>query len=100
MSSLCKKCFCFLHKKLQNTKKYNRIVKKGGVFMSYDSLYKLYYKDKELYKSTYDNRINSENTIKFDFKIYGNDAFVFLHKDIMSVKPTANNFFIFNLSLL
>lgn len=52
--------------------------------MSYDSLYKLYYKDKELYKSTYDNRINSENTIKFDFKIYGNDAFVFLHKDIMS----------------
>ena len=52
--------------------------------MSYDSLYKLYYKDKETYNSTYKNRINSENTIQFDFKINGNDAFVFLHKDIMT----------------
>ncbi len=52
--------------------------------MSYDSLYKLYYKDKERYGIIYNNRISSENTIKFDFKIYGNDAFIFLHKDIMN----------------
>ena len=52
--------------------------------MSYDSLYKLYYKDKELYNYTYNNRINSENAIKFDFKIYGNNAFIFVHKDISS----------------
>lgn len=56
--------------------------------MSYDSLYKLYYKDRELYQNTYNNRINSENSIKFDFKIYRNDAFVFLHKDIMSCIST------------
>ena len=55
-----------------------------ALFAFGNSLYKLYYRDKEVYKNTYNNRINSENTIKFDFKIYGNDAFIFLHKDIMS----------------
>lgn len=53
--------------------------------MSYNSLYKLYYKDKKIYETTYNNRISSENTIKFNFKIHNNDAFMFMHKDIISL---------------
>lgn len=52
--------------------------------MSYDSLRKLYYKNPKEYKKIYEQRIESENTIKFNFKINQNDAFYFNHFSILS----------------
>ncbi|MFI3329789.1 MAG: Fic family protein [bacterium] len=52
--------------------------------MSYDSLRKLYYKNKSEYKKIYEQRFDSENTIKFNFKINQNTAFYFNHFSIHS----------------
>ena len=43
--------------------------------MSYKTLGKLFYEDKELYKSVYQSRINSEACIKIPFQIKDNEAF-------------------------
>ena len=43
--------------------------------MAYEVLRKLYYGDKEIYKQTYQNRINSPTTVKLNFTIAGKQAF-------------------------
>lgn len=49
--------------------------------MAYNTLYQLYFKDKSNFDDVYQNRFNSETTIKFDFDINKNQAFLFLHPD-------------------
>ncbi|CCV64822.1 conserved hypothetical protein [Alteracholeplasma palmae J233] len=45
------------------------------------TLYQLYFKNKEYYQKIYEQRLNSESTEKFDFKINGDDAFLYLHPE-------------------
>lgn len=51
--------------------------------MEYKLLSKLYYADKKSYMETYERRLNSESTYKFDFKIKGNTGFVVINNDIL-----------------
>lgn len=44
--------------------------------MAYEDLRKLYYKNLELYKETYQQRINDPKTIKLDFDVHGKPAFL------------------------
>lgn len=50
-----------------------------------ESLYKLYFIDKNKYHDVYNKRIESENTYLFNFEISQNKAFFFYHKDIMKM---------------
>ena len=53
--------------------------------MSYNSLYKLFVmNDQSTFESYYKNRFESEATIKFPFDINNNQAFIFMHNDIIS----------------
>lgn len=56
--------------------------------MSYQSLRKLYYIDKNEYLSVYRNRFESENSIHFNFDINKNNAFFFYHSEIMRMIST------------
>lgn len=50
--------------------------------MSEISLYKLFYIDKELYRSEYEKRFNDKDTIHLDMEISGNPAFICQTADI------------------
>lgn len=50
-----------------------------------NSLFKLYYTNREEYNNKLIERQKSENTYNFDFDINGNRAFFFYHKDIMNL---------------
>lgn len=53
--------------------------------MSYNSLYKLFVmNDQSTFESYYKKRFESEATIKFPFDINNNQAFIFMHNDIIS----------------
>lgn len=51
--------------------------------MGYKLLSSLFYSDKKLFEETYEKRLNSESTYKFDFKIKGYNAFVVINHDIL-----------------
>lgn len=51
--------------------------------MKYRVLSSIYYENKELFEETYKNRINSESTYKFKFKINNDDAFFVINKNIL-----------------
>ena len=54
--------------------------------MAYESLYKLFIlNDNPTFNKIYTNRFESESSVKFDFKINGNDAFLFCHNEISSL---------------
>lgn len=53
--------------------------------MSYQSLRKLYYINKDEYLYVYTNRIESENSLHFNFDINKNSAFFFYHSEIMKM---------------
>ncbi|MBR4237562.1 Fic family protein [bacterium] len=55
-----------------------------------ESLYNVYYNNKEKYNELYQSRFNSENAIKFNFKIGDNYAFFFFHQEIMNIIYTIN----------
>lgn len=46
-----------------------------GVHMEYPILSELYYKDREAYKTLYENRYQSEYAIHLDFQVNGNNVF-------------------------
>jgi len=50
--------------------------------MSYRALSKLYYEDKETYRHVYETRFHSQDTIKMDFRIKGNQAFFVQNADV------------------
>ena len=56
----------------------------------YESLYKLFYIDKDLYEQVYNERIKSKNTFFLDFEIKGNKLFYLedpeLLKKIISIE--------------
>ncbi len=51
--------------------------------MKYRLLSSIYYENKELFEETYKNRINSESTYKFNFKINDDDAFFVINHNIL-----------------
>jgi len=51
--------------------------------VKYRVLSSIYYENKELFEETYKNRINSESTYKFKFKINNDDAFFVINKNIL-----------------
>lgn len=53
--------------------------------MPYKELKKLYYGDQETYKSTYDQRFSSENTIRLDFDVAGYQAFFVQCPDVFNL---------------
>lgn len=53
--------------------------------MEYEVLSKLYYKDTETYKQTYQKRFNSPETIKIDFEIAGNQAFFVQNSEVINL---------------
>lgn len=53
--------------------------------MEYKQLAKIYYKDKKSYEKTYQNRFNSDNTVKLSLNIGNNPAFVFYNKEIVDL---------------
>lgn len=53
--------------------------------MSYESLSKLYYSDKENYKELYIQRFGSENAVKLDFKIGEHQAFFVQSKEVIEL---------------
>lgn len=50
-----------------------------------DNMFKLYFKNKNVYNNIYENRYNSENTIHFHFKIEDDYAFFYYHNEIMNI---------------
>lgn len=50
-----------------------------------ESMYNIYFTDKNKYEDIYEKRIKSENAYIFDFFINGKQAFFFYHKDIMNM---------------
>lgn len=60
--------------------------------MPYQSLYKLFYIDKDEYKKEYEKRFNSADTIKFDINIGDNQAFFYqtidIYKLLLSIEKT------------
>ena len=53
--------------------------------MPYKELKKLYFGDQETYKSTYDQRFSSENTIHLDFDVAGYQAFFVQCPDVINL---------------
>ncbi|GAA0103236.1 Fic family protein [Paraclostridium bifermentans] len=51
--------------------------------MEYKLLSKLFYSDKKLFEETYEKRLNSESTYRFNFKIKGYNSFVVINNDIL-----------------
>jgi len=47
--------------------------------MIYNTLYQLYYIDRQKHENVYKTRFDAETTIKFDFNIHQHPAFIFLH---------------------
>ncbi len=60
--------------------------------MSYQSLYKLFYIDKDKHKSEYEKRFNDSSTIHFDIKIGNYPAFICptpdIYKKVVSIERT------------
>ena len=52
--------------------------------MSYDSLYKLFFKKQNEFNSIYENKFNSSSTVKLDLMINNNIAFFSYDKEIIS----------------
>lgn len=55
------------------------------VLMEYEVLSKLFYKDAEVYKQTYQQRFNLPGTIKLDFDIAGNQAFFVQDNEVIKL---------------
>ena len=53
--------------------------------MPYKEFRKLYYGDQEMYKSTYDRRFSSENTVRLDFDVAGYPAFFVQCPDVVTL---------------
>lgn len=51
--------------------------------MEYKLLPNLFYSNKDLFEKTYEKRLNSESTYKFNFKIKGYNGFVVINDDIL-----------------
>lgn len=58
--------------------------------MAYKELKKIYYSQKNEYEAKYEQRFNSEETLKFDFEINGNQAFFFYTKDVLFLLNSIN----------
>lgn len=57
----------------------------GGLIMRYEPLKNFYYNSKELFEETYNQRFNSPSTLKFDFDISGNQAFLVINNEILNL---------------
>ena len=53
--------------------------------MEYETLCKLYYKDTDIYKQTYEIRFNSPESFKLDFEIEGNQAFFIQNREMVEL---------------
>lgn len=56
--------------------------------MSYKLLSKIYYSNNDEYENIYLSRINGESTLRFDFKIKRNPAFVVINNEIVQLLTT------------
>ena len=53
--------------------------------MKYEELRKIFYRDRENYTSVYEKRFHADNTIRLDFEINGNQAFICQTEEVYSL---------------
>ncbi len=65
--------------------------------MEYTKLESIYYQNREEYEETYNKRFTSESSYRLDFNIRGNEAFIFMDKEIVE---KISNIYKYNIKLL